>query len=117
MESQFRYLIRKNISNGYINFDDPTMSTIVGLLFYSLDKNRNFELDSNKELRKKAVEQEVIVEEPQVKEKRRTQPKDSKPQAQKLDVNVEDPTQLPKISEKDKGKGMTKFWNKVSEWF
>jgi cell division protein FtsA len=41
----------KNIQNGYINFNTPSMSTIVGLLLYELDNQNNFELDSNKELR------------------------------------------------------------------
>ena len=41
----------KNIQNGYINFNIPTMSTIVGLLLYELDIENVFELDSNGELR------------------------------------------------------------------
>ncbi len=105
----------KNIKNGYMNFDDPTMSTIVGLLFYSLDKNRNFELDSNKKLRRKVIEQktvqkEIIKEIPKEKENSTKQNIDIK-------LKTDDPTKLPRISEKDKGKGMSRFWNKVSEWF
>jgi len=42
----------KNIQNGYINFNTPSMPTIVGLLLYELDSENNFELDSNSELRK-----------------------------------------------------------------
>lgn len=105
----------KNIKNGYMNFDDPRMSTIVGLLFYSLDKNRNFELDSNKKLRRKLIEQKVVQ-----KEIIKDIPKE-KENLQKQNVNIklktDDPTKLPRISEKDKGKGMSRFWNKVSEWF
>jgi len=41
----------KNIQNGYINFNIPTMSTIVGLLLYELDFENIFELDSNGDLR------------------------------------------------------------------
>jgi cell division protein FtsA len=40
----------KNIQNGYINFNIPTMSTIVGLLLYELDCDNVFELDSNTNL-------------------------------------------------------------------
>ncbi len=40
----------KNIQNGYINFNVPTMSTIVGLLLYELDCDNVFELDSNTNL-------------------------------------------------------------------
>ena len=42
-----------NIKNGYMSFEDQGMSTIVGLLLFSLEPNRNFELDSNKNLIKK----------------------------------------------------------------
>ncbi|MEA2016906.1 MAG: cell division protein FtsA [Campylobacterota bacterium] len=45
----------KNIQNGYINFDTPTMSTIVGLLLYELDFENGFELDSNSELRQNST--------------------------------------------------------------
>lgn len=41
----------RNIQNGYINFNTPTMSTIVGLLLYELDFENGFELDSNSNLR------------------------------------------------------------------
>ena len=36
-----------NIKNGYMSFEDEKMATIVGLLLYSLEPNRNFELDSS----------------------------------------------------------------------
>ena len=45
-----------NIQNGYIDFNDGSMSTIAGLLKYALDIDPSFELDSNKELRKKVEE-------------------------------------------------------------
>lgn len=41
----------RNIQNGYINFNTPTLSTIVGLLLYELDTENSFELNSNQELR------------------------------------------------------------------
>lgn len=47
----------KNIQNGYINFNTPAMSTIVGLLLYELDTENNFELDSNSELRQNNTHQ------------------------------------------------------------
>ncbi|MEA3384297.1 MAG: cell division protein FtsA [Campylobacterota bacterium] len=42
----------KNIQNGYIDFNNPTMTTIVGLLLYELNNENSFELDSNSELRR-----------------------------------------------------------------
>jgi cell division protein FtsA len=41
----------RNIQNGYVNFNIPTMSTIVGLLYYELSCENSFELDSNGNLR------------------------------------------------------------------
>ena len=57
----------KNIKNGYVSFDDPTMSTIAGLLLYELDNNDNFELDSNSNIRakitkSKSIESELLQE-------------------------------------------------------
>ncbi|WP_428023095.1 cell division protein FtsA [Arcobacter sp.] len=106
----------KNIKNGYMNFDDPTMSTIVGLLFYSLDKNRNFELDSNKKLRRKVIKQNTIQKEEFKEVQRNTRQVEQKTNMD-IKLKPEDTTQLPKISKSDKGKGMARFWNKVSEWF
>jgi len=48
-----------NIQNGYIDFNNPAMSTIAGLLKYALDQDPFFELDSNKELRKKIDIKEI----------------------------------------------------------
>jgi cell division protein FtsA len=107
----------KNIKNGYMNFDDPTMSTIVGLLFYSLDKNRNFELDSNKKLRRKVIEQRRVIQKEEIKEIQRAKQQPNDKTNIDIKLKSEDPTQLPKISKSDKSKGMARFWNKVSEWF
>lgn len=100
-----------NIKNGYINFDDATMSTIVGLLLYSLNQNRSFELDSNKELRKK-----IILEPRNNIQSNGHVDVQSFSKDERIVVKKEDEL-LPKISKKDKSKGMSKFWNKVSEWF
>lgn len=110
-----------NIKNGYINFDDSSMSTIVGLLVYSLDRNKSFELDSNKKLRKKiSVKRKVeplrethTVNTNNVKRKQ-------EPSAKKTPIEDNtsmDSSLLPKISKDDKNKGISKFWNKISEWF
>ena len=52
-----------NIQNGYVDFNTPTMSTIVGLLKYALDSDPFFELDSNKELRKKIEVKPIATQE------------------------------------------------------
>lgn len=105
-----------NIKNGYMNFDDPTLSTTVGLLFYGLDDNRAYELDSNKKLMKRAIKKEELTippiqkEEPVIKEEKLKE---------KINETLEkeDNTKLPTLSKKDKGRGMSRFWSKVSEWF
>ena len=45
----------RNIQNGYINFNTPTMSTIVGLILYELDCDNGFELTCNGELRQNNI--------------------------------------------------------------
>ena len=116
-----------NIKNGYMSFEDERMATIVGLLFYSLESNRNFELDSNKNLiRKKQVEQQTIqqMEEPatshHIEQTSISQRKESMTQVkEEKRVNNSDhnTTVLPTISKDNKGKGMSKFWNAITEWF
>jgi len=44
-----------NIQNGYVDFNDPTLSTVAGLLIYELDSFDNFELDSNRNLKSKKI--------------------------------------------------------------
>jgi len=95
-----------NIKNGYVNFEDPTMSTIVGLLLYGLDRNANFELDSNKKLRQRAQKNH---EQPRIV---KTIDKHSSPIQ-----DESEPTPLSIIPKSAKKKGVSKFWNKVSEWF
>ena len=41
----------KNIQNEYIDFNDNTKSTLVGLILYSLNTRNFYELDSKKQLR------------------------------------------------------------------
>ena len=94
-----------NIRNGYMSFDDPTMSTIVGLLLYGLDPNPNFELDSNKKLRQKQV-----VTQQSMNNLNEIKPNNT--QADKKQQEI-----LPRISEQDKAKGVSKIWKKFSEWF
>ncbi|NQY94310.1 MAG: cell division protein FtsA [Campylobacteraceae bacterium] len=95
-----------NIKNGYVNFEDPTMSTIVGLLLYGLDTNVNFELDSNKKLRQRVQQ---TYDQPKIV-------KTIDKQNERIYVETE-PTPLSIIPKSAKKKGMSRFWNKVSEWF
>lgn len=119
-----------NIKNGYMSFEDPTLATTVGMLLYSLEPNRNFELDSNKNLIKKIKIEErrekvetIQVSTPQnVQQKQRpVQQKQEKIEIQQEEplrkLNPEDPTVLPTLSKENKGKGMSKFWNAITEWF
>ena len=95
-----------NIKNGYVNFEDPTMSTIVGLLLYGLDANAHFELDSNKKLRKRV---EKTQQQPKIVKTMDKQPETYNEVTQTTPLSI-----IPKSNNK---KGVSKFWNKVSEWF
>jgi len=105
----------KNIENGYMSFDDAKMSTIVGLLVYSLGINRSYELDSSKKLMKPVKKQQAIVEEKAINNN--SVNTKSASFNDKTDLNLkDDPTILTPLS-KDKKKGVSKFWSKISEWF
>lgn len=111
----------KNIKNGYMSFDEPGMSTIVGLLLYSLGNNRGYELDSSKILIK-PVKKESVSEDNTLQMSSSATQSESKqvhPEiAKKVDESQlkEDPTVLTPLK-KEKKKGVSKFWSKVSEWF
>lgn len=104
-----------NIKNGYMNFDDPSMATIVGVLLYGLNTNPDFELDSNKKLREKIEIKKnprMVVEEVSSDKESIAVKEKNASAAQKAEETL-----LPKLDKKDKNRGMSKFWNKVSEWF
>jgi cell division protein FtsA len=104
----------KNIENGYMSFDDPKMSTIVGLLVYSLGINRSYELDSSKKLMK-PVKKQAIAEEKAINNNSINSKSPSNNHREDLNLK-DDPTILTPLR-KDKKKGVSKFWSKVSEWF
>ncbi len=114
-----------NIKNGYMSFEDEKMATIVGLLLYSLETNRNFELDSNKNLiRKRKVVENIQKVEEHVPvhniEQQETTPQRKvgiKPKEETIMKGNHSTTVLPTISKDKKGKGMSKFWNAITEWF
>ncbi len=112
-----------NIKNGYMSFEDQKMATIVGLLFYSLETNRNFELDSNKNLIKKRKIEEV-VQKPQeedfsqvVENTKERAPIQQKEHKTRMEEKKDESGRLPTLTKDDKSKGVSKFWNAITEWF
>ncbi|MGA1931304.1 cell division protein FtsA [Arcobacter sp. YIC-464] len=109
----------KNIKNGYLNFDDPSMSTIVGLLEYSLGATRNYELDSSKQL-VKPIKREPRIEN-KIIESSQTSTDPSRNgfdrEINKPNEEIRDTSAVLTPLEKDKKKGVSKFWSKISEWF
>ncbi|MFK2821920.1 cell division protein FtsA [Arcobacter sp. YIC-80] len=109
----------KNIKNGYLNFDDPSMSTIVGLLEYSLGATRNYELDSSKQL-VKPIKKEPRIEN-KVIENSQASMSDTRRgfenEMNKPNEEIRDTSAVLTPLEKDKKKGVSKFWSKISEWF
>ncbi|WP_320034241.1 cell division protein FtsA [Halarcobacter sp.] len=111
-----------NIKNGYMSFDDPKMATIVGLLLYSLETNRNFELDSNKNLIRKIknVEQAATKAQPEefAESIRAADIQKTVLNNKNKDVSEEDDSKLlPTLTKKDKNTGVKKLWNAITEWF
>lgn len=114
-----------NIKNGYMSFEDQKMATIVGLLLYSLDPNRNFELDSNKNLIKKRKIEEKVSKQSMEFESSNIQTKSKPVQQKEENLKIEEnrikgdsstPVLSP-ISKDNKKKGMGKIWNVITEWF
>jgi cell division protein FtsA len=111
----------KNIKNGFMSFDESTMATIVGLLFYSLGANRSYQLDSSKKLIKpvkndRIVEQKISI----TNSSNNNNHASEKPQ---VDNNIREQIEIKNNGTvltpltRDKKKGVSKFWGKVSEWF
>jgi cell division protein FtsA len=112
----------KNIKNGFVSFDEPTMSTIVGLLYYALGTNRSYQLDSSKKL-VKPIKKERIIEQPKIETQvsQQTnpiqQPHTSNRTPSTEDIRIRDNGAVLQPLVKEKKKGVSKFWSKVSEWF
>jgi cell division protein FtsA len=112
-----------NIKNGYMSFDDPKMATIVGLLLYSLETNRNFELDSNKNLikKRKIVEQAATKTQAENYSESIAAADIQKTVLNGKDKGVSDENDssklLPKLTKKDKNTGVKRLWNAITEWF
>lgn len=101
----------KNIQNGYINFNSPTMSTIVGLLLYELDCENSFELDSNSNLRQLLAQKPIEPEPPmhETQEQRTQQRVESDTLS-----NIQDIKQAPK-KENKKG-AFSGMLDKLAKW-
>lgn len=103
----------KNIQNGYINFNTPAMSTIVGLLLYELDTEQSFELDSNTELRNDKSKKVDTVETP---EQEFTNNNKKKPY-QNGPSPLNDIQEIKGVKENDKpSKTLGGIFDKISRW-
>ena len=108
----------KNIKNGFMSFDEANMATIVGLLFYSLGANRSYQLDSSKKLIK-PIKNDRVVEQQKISLSNNNQASE-KPQSDnnmKEHIQIKDNATVLTPLTRDKKKGVSKFWGKVSEWF
>ena len=93
----------KNLKNGYLDFSDPTYSTIVGLLYYGLDSTRVYQLDSNKILvRPIRIE---VIKQPTID----TSPNKPNQEQNKPDVLTPIPRPREKLSKK--------IWKKIVDAF
>ena len=99
----------KNIENGYIDFQLPTMSTIVGMLMYGLEDDNSFELDSTGNLRiKKPIQiKENLSANDHSVANNTTENMIQKSQTTLADINIEDELQKPQKSS---------FFSKILGW-
>ena len=101
-----------------MSFDEPNMATTVGLLIYALGINKSYQLDSSKKLVKPLKKDRIV--EPKISVVEHTSEKSAPVHQQRGHVEVEQVKNNSAILTplmKDKKKGVSKFWNKVSEWF
>ena len=105
----------KNIKNGFISFDEAFMSTTVGLLAYALGSNKSYQLDSSKKLVKPLKKDRIA--EPKISIVENVSEKPAATQSVKEEVQIKNNSTILTPLTRDKKKGVSKFWNKVSEWF
>ena len=108
----------KNIKNGFMSFDEANMSTTVGLLIYGLGSNKSYQLDSSKKLLKPLKKDRIIEPKISVVDNVSEKPAAaSYQQSVKEEIQIKNNSTILTPLTKDKKKGVSKFWNKVSEWF
>lgn len=99
----------RNIQNGYVNFNDASLSAIAGLLIYGLDTEPNLELDSNKNLREKATRKKIAVE-----DTIREAIPNELPNTRNTNTGYEPPKQDSKPD--NQNSPISKLMKKISEW-
>lgn len=96
----------KNLPNSFkVSFDETNMATIVGLLMYTLGINRSYQLDSSKKLIRPIKKERV----------ERVMPQNINNTMNTINQNSMQTKLEPLV--KDKKKGVSGLWNKLSEWF
>ena len=105
----------KNIQNGYIDFQSPMMATIAGMLYYALDDENCFELDSNGNLRaKKQVQISSSTRTTTDGSDNMSQNIEPEPTNESQEISLAD---LGKLDEEAlKPKKFGGFWDKISRW-
>ncbi|RBQ30957.1 cell division protein FtsA [Arcobacter sp. FW59] len=104
----------KNLPNSFrISFDEPSQSTVVGLIMFALGINRGYQLDSSKKLirpiRKGKTIEKISIS---------TINNQSNQENHSPDMRIRsNETTILEPLEKNKKKGISSVWNKLSEWF
>ncbi len=107
----------KNIKNGFMSFDEANMSTTVGLLIYGLGSNKSYQLDSSKKLLKPLKKDRIMEPKVLPMDNIPEKPTVAHHQSVKEEIQIKNNSTILTPLTKDKKKGVSKFWNKVSEWF
>jgi cell division protein FtsA len=128
----------KNIQNEYVDFQDNSKSTVVGLIYYALNTSTTYELDSKKQLKSIYQEEEVqeiaetyneikldqtqiptIVETNEQESIQQEQVQNSTQQQSSQNINNTQDPQGPQLVPIDKQKksGVSKVIQSIKEWF
>jgi cell division protein FtsA len=108
----------KNIKNDLmVNFDEANMATTVGLLIYALGSNKSYQLDSGKKLLKPLKKDRIIEPKISIVENVSEKPAAQQQNIKDEEIRIKSNSTILTPLIRDKKKGVSKFWNKVSEWF
>lgn len=101
----------KNLPNNFkVSFDEPNMSTVVGLIMFALGINRGYQLDSSKKLIRPIKKGKNI-------EKISISTVNNQGDSMGIHLGARNDSTILEPLEKNKKKGLSSLWNKFSEWF
>ena len=86
-------------------------------MIYGLGSNKSYQLDSSKKLLKPLKKDRIMEPKISVVDNVSEKPAATHQQTVREEIQIKNNSTILTPLTKDKKKGVSKFWNKVSEWF